>query len=167
MGAAVAEGIIEELMKHPEIAGMLKKGEVVHFSACDGDKIKIAKGTECLKRTQINYIGDKTLARADQNAVYTGGYQIPGVQRFGVVIGDMNKMHPNVKDKDAYNFHNDTKTFKTAWDFVKALDMKLNADPGMSGKPVVLQQEDIEMIDSPVEQQGGGNGGGESSGTKG
>ncbi len=155
MGAAVAEGMISELMKHPKIAALLKKGEIVHMSACDADAIVISENSKKLKRTQLNYVGDFTLSQADPNSIATGGYQIPGVKRFGVVSSDLEKMHPwTYKHGGDWDFHYDTKTFKEPWKFIEVLDHKLKNEPSKSGKSVYLKYEEIDILDSDIEKGG-------------
>ena len=138
MGAAVTEGIIEVLMTYPELAELIKKGEVVHFSPCDADNISISDNSLEVERTQINYTQDQTLAYADADAIKTGGYKISGVDNFGVVQSDVTKMHPRYNGDD-WDFHFDSKTYKRAWEFVKKANSAVDTNPTLKGKTLLLE----------------------------
>jgi hypothetical protein len=140
MGAAFAEGMIEEMMKYPQLAGLMKKGEIIHFSACDGDGIYIPEETKGLKRTQVNYTHDTTLGYADNGATETGGYQIKHVSRFAVIQSDIKKMHPQYKSKEPFDFHFDSKSNARTWDYLKAFDKKVKSNP--TDKEVKIKYED-------------------------
>ncbi|MBU3661319.1 MAG: hypothetical protein FGM14_15730 [Flavobacteriales bacterium] len=139
MGAAVAEGMIEVFMEDEELKKLLKKGEIIHFSACDGDKINISRNSKSLKRTQLNYLWDGTLIKADFGSMSTGGYKISGVKRFGVIQSTYKDWG---KESD-YDFHFRSKTFKEAWDFLKILDMKTNG----SGEAIKLYKHELDNWD--------------------
>ena len=140
MGAAFAEGMIEEFMKHPELASLLKKGQVVHLSACDGDNILISKNSEKLMRTQLNFMYDKTLWWADEGARDTGGYFIEGVQKKGVVNETVKSLHPRVNEK-TYDPHYDSKTWGETWSYMRALD---SSHVKNTGTIKYLRKSDIE-----------------------
>ena len=141
MGAAFAEGMIEEFMKHPELASLLKNGQVVHLSACDGDNILISKNSQDLKRTQLNFKYDKTLWWADKGARNTGGYYIEGVQKMGVVNETVKSLHPNVNEK-TFDPHYDSKTWGKAWNYVRALDS--TSDNNKCSNIKYLRKSDVE-----------------------
>jgi RHS repeat-associated protein len=146
MGAAFAEGMIEELMTHDKIRELMEKGEIVHFSACDGDQILISENSKHLKRTQLNYRNDKTLAIADAGATETGGYQIEGVNRMGVVNSSAKKWQ--LKDAD-HDFHVNSKIYKEAWDFVRVLDKRM-AFTVTEGKPIVMEKEEADVYNPGI-----------------
>jgi RHS repeat-associated protein len=155
MGAATAEGMIEEFMKDPELAALMRNGEIVHFSACDGDAIDISENSKDLTRTQVNYLGDETLLGADPGATITGGYQIEGVDRFVVVKSDYEKMHPwNYKNGDPWDFHYDSKTYKDTWGYLKKYDELLKKFPSLLGEPTYMKYEDIHPVDSEIKKGG-------------
>jgi RHS repeat-associated protein len=129
MGAAFAEGMIEELMNYPDIAKRIKT--VVHFSACDGDNIKIAKGSEFIDRYQINIKGDIVLGKwAD--AFSKCGYQINGVKNenyFEIKDNSIESWHnkyykyqKSLGNTPEWDFHFDTKTNPRVFDYLKEID---------------------------------------------
>jgi hypothetical protein len=139
--------MLEALAENPELLGLLEKGEVVHMSAADGDGVEIGESVSHLKRTQLNYLGDKTLAGADPGGVATGGYQIDGVNRFIVVETDLKTFHPNYEGK-SWDFHYDTKTQKKAWDFIQKYN---NIGGENKDKPHTFKLDGGEYIDSEIE----------------
>jgi hypothetical protein len=128
-------------MKNDYLRSLMEKGEIVHFSAADGNRIKISENSKNLKRYQLNYLRDITLARADPGSE-TGGYKIKGVNSFGVV-------NSNLKDwgykNPLHDFHYDSKTFKMTWDFLKVLQLKINS--GATGT-IKLEKSDLKSIDN-------------------
>lgn len=138
MGGAMSEGMIEEFMKHKVLKKLLEKGDIIHFSSADADGIKIASGTEHLHRTQLNYLGDETIAAADfqdGGGFISGGYNIEGVKRFGVVVP------PYEKDGKRYDWHNETKWYKTSWEALRKLDEMIKENPALLGAEVRILQE--------------------------
>lgn len=118
MGAAYSEGLIVEMLKDPILKSLLINGEIVHFSAADaGD---IPKRSDGLKRYQINYKWDYTLAYADgwNDGDGYGGERLDGANKRAVVFAEsfeqqLNTLHNGQTDWD---FHFDTKTYKNDWD---------------------------------------------------
>jgi RHS repeat-associated protein len=149
MGAATAEGMIEEFMKDDELKKLLQKGEIVHMSAADGNDIKISENSKDLKRTQLNYLGDQTLLVKDPGSVYTGGYQIPGVTRFGVVKPNYEALHPwSAQHDKAWDYHFDTKALKQSWQFLKALDTRMKNGTSNKNGPTYLETDEIPIEDT-------------------
>jgi RHS repeat-associated protein len=146
MGAAFGEGMIEEFMKHPILRKLLEKGQIVHYSACDGDEIKISANSKHLNRSQLNYFNDKTLAKADPGSKDYGGYRIPGVEKFGCVYSAVSVLHPcKTGNLSNHDFHFDSKTYAYTWSFLKALDKKFNDQK--SSKAIWLEPSDLNNED--------------------
>ncbi|MBI1837891.1 MAG: hypothetical protein HYR91_11570 [Flavobacteriia bacterium] len=149
MGAAYAEGLIEVFMEHKVLSDLMKKGEIVHLSACDADKIVISENSKCLQRTQINIRGDRTLFYADNNST-TDGYQIPGIKRFIIINPSEYIMHPNydAKKNGYYDYHNDTKSTKWPWLFLEQYNKGIKSNPSLNGKGVIMGTEDLQYEDT-------------------
>ena len=141
MGAAFAEGMISEFMKHEELKKLLENGQIVHFSACDGDKILISEDSKHLNRTQLNFFGDKILRYADPGAIFTGGYRINGIKKFGVVHSTVKQLHPRVTNESKYDFHFDGKSNPKVWDFLRILDSKHGKQK--NDRTIVLTPDDL------------------------
>jgi RHS repeat-associated protein len=118
MGAAFSEGMIEELANNG-----ITVDKVVHFSAADASDIKIASNTLGTERIQLTMTGDMTL---DDSDPFTApeARKIPGVDIFGIVKFDVDKMHPNasVTSRNEWDSHYDTKTYGAAFDYVRDLE---------------------------------------------
>ncbi|MEN9302006.1 MAG: hypothetical protein RL264_435 [Bacteroidota bacterium] len=155
MGAATAEGIIEVFMQDPILSKFVENGQIVHFSPADADMIKISKNSQHLDRTQINYTGDITLtSKADiKSEDEFGGYLIEGVKKIGIVSADVNVLHPFIKDKINYDFHDDTKTYKEAWNAVRYVNLALRNKKNwsdtvrMSSFDILNPPKDLGIID--------------------
>lgn len=152
MGAAFAEGMIEEMMKYPELAGLLKKGEIVHFAAADGDNIVISENSKDLKRSQLNYKHDKTINEFADMCQEGGGYSIPGIKKIGVVDSHESELHKG-KNHDNYDLHFDSKTYKESWDFLEAMNKKYQLNKSMMGKPIHLDVIDLSNIQNEREEK--------------
>ncbi|MBU3661321.1 MAG: hypothetical protein FGM14_15740 [Flavobacteriales bacterium] len=131
---------------------LLEKGQIVHFSACDGDEIEISKNSKHLNRSQLNYFNDKTLALADPGSTDYGGYRIPGVKKFGCVYAQTSTLHPcNKGDLSNHDMHFDSKTYFYNWSFLKALDSKFTKQSSSKAiwlEPSNLNEKDLEEIEN-------------------
>jgi len=151
MGTAVSEGIIEVFMQDPVLAPLVKNGQIVHFSPADADGIVISDNSKELDRIQINYTGDKTLTKLADNYAPDeyGGYIIDGVKKVGIVNADINVLHPNITDKEDYDFHDDTKTYKEAWNAVRFVQTTF----GKSQKGGIIRIDSGEIKNKPATKQ--------------